>query len=281
MRYRKALILLLLLLCIPAIANDNGFMFIQIADPQLGFSEKDKNVTQEVKNFEKAVKHINQLQPAFVVISGDLVNRKHDAEQINAFWKVAKKIRPEIPLFLVSGNHDLAPATESDVQSYRKMFGTDYYSFTYGGSTFLVLDSSVIHYTEGDQVIRKAQRGWFESQLAEARKNNADHIFVLTHHPWFINNPDEVDANDNIPLAERKDYLSLMSTYGVDYALAGHLHMEVFGQYGKLSLITTGPLSKSFTRTPVGFRVFKVYKDKVEHEYYPLDKVPEHIEVNK
>lgn len=281
MLYRRALIFILLLLCIPAVGKDNGFMFVQIADTQLGMSAGNKDMTQEIDNFEKAVEHINRLQPAFVVISGDLVNRTHDTKQIRAFWKIAKQIRPDIPLFLVSGNHDLASAKESDVQSYRKLFGKDYYSFTYERSAFIVLNSTVIQSAEGDPVIRKAQREWFEDQLAEARQKNPDHIFVLTHHPWFVNNPDEIDAYNNIPQAERKDYLALMDRYGVDYALAGHLHMEVLVEYGKLSMIATGPLSKSFSKTPEGFRIFKVYKDKVEHTYYSLDKVPDRIEMGK
>jgi len=68
-----------------------------------------------------------------------------------------------------------------------------------------------------------------------------------------------------------------MQRYGVDYAIAGHYHREALARAGGLTIITTGALSKNFSADPVGFRVFKVYKDRVEHTYYPLDHVPERI----
>lgn len=279
MRFLCAVLLVIFLSAGAAMSakKGNGFMFIQIADPQIGFSTNNGDLQPDIDHFQKAVEDVNRLRPAFVVISGDMINSDHDLKQIRAFWRVVKQISSDIPVYLVSGNHDLAPATESDVQSYRKLFGKDYYSFSFGGSQFIVLDSSVIHYPESDPDIRQTQRSWFEEQLASARKANANHIFVLVHHPWFINNPDEADIYENIPLSERKDYLPLMERYGVDFSVAGHYHKEAFARAGGLSMITTGAVGRTLGKDPVGFRVFKVYKDRVEHKYYPLDQVPEKI----
>lgn len=252
-------------------------MFVQIADTQLGFTSAKVNLTAETANFQKAVEHVNRLKPAFVVISGDLINLNHDPKQIRAFWEVARQIRPDVPLYLVSGNHDVAPAAAENIASYRKLFGKDYYSFNYQGSAFIVLNTSLIQCPESDQAIKKAQREWFEQELKSAKANKSNHIFVLTHHPWFRNNPDEADDYFNILLTDRKEYLSLMDRYGVDYALAGHLHAEASAKAGRLSMITTGAISKSLSKDPVGFRVFKVYKDEVDHTFYPLDQVPENI----
>lgn len=281
MKYlRSTLLVLLLAACVNSAPadKDGGFFFVQIADPQIGFSTANRDLTPDIESFQKAVRHINRLKPAFVVISGDLINTAHNPKQIRAFWRVARQIRPDIPIHLVAGNHDVELGTEAEVRSYRRLFGEDYYSFSYRGSEFIVLDSSVIHYAESDPDLRRAQRSWFEAELAAARRRNPAHIFILTHHPWFVDKPEEDDSYFNIPQTQRRDYLALMERYGVDFAVAGHRHEEALGRVGKLTMITTSALSKALGQDPLGFRVFRVYDDRVEHRYYALDQVPERIE---
>ena len=55
------------------------FFFIQLTDPQLGMFTDNKDFVQETANFEFAVAAVNRLKPAFVVITGDLVNKPGDA----------------------------------------------------------------------------------------------------------------------------------------------------------------------------------------------------------
>lgn len=277
----RLLIIITLALCLGITANatkkDNGFMFIQIADPQMGFSTNNGDLTIDIDHFRRAVEHVNRLKPAFVVISGDMVNKDHDIKQIRAFWQVAREISPDIPVYLLPGNHDLAPGTESDVKSYRKLFGKDYYSFYYKNSAFIVLNSCLIHYPEADAEMRQAQRKWLEEELKAAKERNSNHVFVLTHHPWFIKTTDEPDIYENIPQSERKGYLTLMERYGVEFAVAGHYHKEAFARTGGLSMIITSAVGRPLGEDAAGFRIFKVYKDRVEHKYYTLDAVPEKI----
>jgi serine/threonine-protein phosphatase CPPED1 len=268
--YAALLSVLLALSAGGAFVSGDSFTFVQLADTQLGFSAGNDNLAPDIANFEKAVAQINRLKPAFVVISGDLINDEHNPRQIRAFWKVAKEINPDIPLHMVAGNHDLAPGTAADVNSYRKLFGANYYAFSCQESEFVVLDSCLIHYPESDSALRNAQKSWFEEELVSARKRNAEHIFVFTHHPWFVSDPLEGDNYDNIPAAERKDYLALMAKYGADFAAAGHYHKEAFARAGELSMIVTGPVGRALGKDPVGYRVFRVYKDRVEHMYVPL-----------
>ena len=257
--------------------NAADFFFVQIADTQLGMTNSNRDMVPEIENFSKAVDHINSIKPAFVIISGDLINADHSPKQIRAFWNIAHKINPDIPLYLVPGNHDIGKANEANINFYRRLFGKDYYSFSHKGNEFLVLNSCLIHDADSDVDMRAAQRKWFESELEAARKKNPDHIFVCVHHPWFLKSSDEKDEYFNIPVSERKEYLDLMKRFGVEFALAGHLHEESIAKDGSLSMITTSSLGKALGKTPVGFRVFRVYKDRVEHTYYPLDQVPEQI----
>lgn len=280
MRLRGILLvsLCLLALCTGAMCADkNAFFFVQLADTQIGFTKGNEDLSPEINNFRKAVAQVNRLKPAFVIISGDLVNTAHDPKQIRAFWQVARDIDHSIPLYLVSGNHDVAPCSADDERSYIRLFGRSYYSFDYQGSSFIVLDSSVIHYPEADSGIREAQRAWFEDALISAGKSKPNHIFVLTHHPWFVTSPDETDTYDNIPLTQRRGYLSTMDRVGADYALAGHFHKEASAKSSTLNVIVTCAVSKGLGKDPEGFRIVKVYKDRVEHEFYALDKAPEKV----
>jgi len=261
-------------------ANDAPFFFIQLADTQMGFTNKNVDMIPEIEHFKKAIEHINRLKPAFVLISGDMVNTAHNPKQIRAFWSIARDIRPDVGLYLLPGNHDVGnKPTAEDVRSYTKLMGKDHYSFSYNGSEFLALDSCLISDLP-DKRLREEQQKWFETELAAARAKNPAHIFVCDHHPWFLKDPAEPSKYQNVPLAYRRVYLDLMNRYGVDYALSGHLHYELIGHDRNLTLLIDGPVSKSFAKPPaVGLRIVRVYKDRVEHHFYALDKVPESVKM--
>ena len=59
--------------------------FIQMSDPQFGMYADNKGFEHETANFEFAVATANRLKPAFVVMTGDLVNAPGDEAQIAAF----------------------------------------------------------------------------------------------------------------------------------------------------------------------------------------------------
>jgi serine/threonine-protein phosphatase CPPED1 len=274
-----ALVLLVILACAALAASNAPFFFVQIADTQLGFTTGNKDLTVEIDHFKQAVAHINRLKPAFVIVSGDMTHATHDPKQIREFWKIAREISPSIPLHLVPGNHDVGKATAEDIRSYEKLFGEDHYGFSVNGTSFIVLDSCLLR-DGADTTLRDAQRKWFESELTAAEASKAAHIFVCTHHPFFLTKPDEADKYQNVPLAQRTDYLDLMTRCGVDYAISGHLHHDQTAKYNGLTLTTCEPLSKSVAKPPVvGFRIWRVYKDRIETQFYPLDKVPESLKL--
>src|SRR5690242_16544170 len=81
--------------------------FIQMSDPQFGMYSDNKNFVQETANFEFAVATANRLKPAFVVITGDLINKPGDAAQAAEYKRIGGKLDPAIRLFSVPGNHDV------------------------------------------------------------------------------------------------------------------------------------------------------------------------------
>jgi hypothetical protein len=83
------------------------FFFIQLSDPQFGMFAEDKNFVQETANYELAVATVNRLRPAFVVVTGDLINKPGDKDQIAEYLRITGKIDKSIPVYNLAGNHDV------------------------------------------------------------------------------------------------------------------------------------------------------------------------------
>jgi 3',5'-cyclic AMP phosphodiesterase CpdA len=250
------------------------FFFIQITDPQFGFLEDNKGFAQETVLFEKAVAEINRLNPDFVVFTGDLVNKRDDRAQVNEFKRIEGKINPKIPVYYSPGNHDLgATPGAKEIKEFVKDYGHDRFAKVHKNTTIIGLNSSLIrNATPG---LEDEQFSWLEKQLA--RSSKSDHIIIFTHYSFFITNPDEPEAYFNIQPGNRERYLALFSKYGVDAVFSGHLHNNGYGKFGKMEMITTSAVGKPLGKVPSGFRVVKVYPDRIENTYYPLDEVPEKI----
>lgn len=254
------------------------FFFIQMADPQLGFSTDNGPLDVDVELFRRAVQHANRLQPAFVVVCGDLVHILGDNNQANAVLRVAAELDASIPLYWVSGNHDVGAAPDAaSLKWYRTLFGPDRYTFHAGGCRFVVVNSTLIHNPSRSPEEELRQRRWIYGQLVHHSGPQPVHTIVLQHHPWFLEKADEPDAYFNTPLSQRQVYLPLLRKGGVRTIFAGHRHQNVLAEDQGIEMITTGPVGRPLGSDPSGFRIVEVYRDRIEHAYYGLDNVPERV----
>ncbi|HTP12191.1 MAG TPA: metallophosphoesterase [Bacteroidota bacterium] len=274
----------LFLLLVPAVMRaqqDSSFFFVQLADPQFGMFPFQKDFHKERVNLGLAVEAINRLKPAFVVVCGDFVNKKNDRRQIEAFRETLSRLDKGIPVYLVPGNHDVGnvPTTEA-LEEYRRNFGPDYYSFSRGGWTFIVLNSSLMKAPAKAEDLAKAQEQWFAAALDSAKSGN-EKVIVFQHHPWFVAKPDEPNGYFNMPRNLRRHYLGLLASDGVSYVFAGHLHQNASGQYRNLSMVTTGPVGMPLGTSPSGLRVVTIRGNNVEHRYYALRKVPARVDIGR
>jgi 3',5'-cyclic AMP phosphodiesterase CpdA len=103
--------------------------FIQMSDPQSGMFSKHENFAHETVNFECAIATANRLKPAFVMITGDLINQDTNAAQAAEYRRIAAKIDTRIPIYAMPGNHDVEnEPTPASLATYRERIGRDYYS---------------------------------------------------------------------------------------------------------------------------------------------------------
>lgn len=251
--------------------QSEAFYFIQMTDTQFGMTEDNKGFSEETKAMEKAIVAINRLTPAFVVVTGDLVNDGKDKAQIAEFKRICGKLNKRIPLYLTPGNHDVGQqATDESVKNYIDEYGYDCFSFQIANTCFIGLNTQIIW--AGREEKENAQFVWLKKTLENSQKCN--HRIILGHHPLFIKTADEPDRYENIPLLRRKIYLDLFSAYHADYMFAGHLHYNAGGTSDKFNLSVTNAVGKSLGKDKSGIRIVKIYSDRVESVYYDLDKIP-------
>jgi 3',5'-cyclic AMP phosphodiesterase CpdA len=275
-----ALLLALFVLAGPRARAAEPFFFIQLSDTQLGMFTDNGDFTQDAANFEFAVAAVNRLRPAFVIVTGDLVNKAGDAEQIAAYRRILAKIDKAIPVYSLSGNHDVenVPTLET-IAAYTKIFGPDRYTFSHQGLTGIVLNSSLIHSPDKAPQLLAEQDQWLRTELQRAKDSGAQHIVIFQHHPWFLKSADEPDQYFNIPLARRAKLLALFREFGVRYLFCGHYHRNAEAADGPLNAITTGAVGKPLDGSKSGFRVAIVRDDKIEHRFYDLGDLPTRIDL--
>jgi len=278
--HRKTIgsLFLILLLAGTVFAQKNTsnapWFFIQLTDPQFGMFDKNASFEKETVLYEKAVAKINSLNPDFIVITGDFVNDQNSVAQINEFKRITAKIKSLIPVYYSPGNHDIGQVpNEESLKKYRKNYGSDRFFFKHKGSSFIGFNTGLIkaklEKPEQEQFI------WLSKKLRKSR--NAKHIILFTHYPFFNKTANEPTAYSNIDQEYREKYLRLFNDSHVTAVFSGHHHNNGLSTYENVQLVTTSSLGKPLGKAPSGFRIIKVYNDKIEHEFFGLEQVPDSV----
>jgi serine/threonine-protein phosphatase CPPED1 len=256
------------------------FFFIQLSDPQLGMFTANADFAQDASNFEFAVTAINRLQPAFVIVTGDLVNQPGDTAQIAEYRRILAKIDRSIPVYNLAGSHDIGNVpTPASIAAYVNTFGPDRYVFRHAGLIGIVLNSTLIHSPQQAPEMLAEQDRWLQAELQRTKDSGARHIVVFQHHPWFLQSAAEPDQAVTIPRERRTTLLALFREFGVRYLFSGHCHRNVEAIDDTLIAITTGPVGRPLGGAKSGFRVALVRDDTIEHRYYELGELPVRIDV--
>ncbi len=276
--------LLCLVFCAYAVPQiKKPFYFIQLSDPQFGMYASDADFQQESANLEFAIATANRLKPAFVIVTGDLVNKAGDSPQAAEYLRITAKLDGSIPLYNVPGNHDVGnEPTPSSIARYVARFGPDHYLFESNGMAAIVLNSSLIRSPQGARQLCAAQEEWLRQELEDLKQKGARQIVIFQHHPFYLENPDEPDRYENIPKETRMRYLKLLSGYSVTHVFSGHYHRNGGTRYGSLELVTTGAIGKPLgDKEKSGMRIVIVRSGAIQHRFYEMGDLPNKIEVDK
>ena len=271
-----------MLLSAMAIPAKEPWFFAIMSDPQFGMYAKDQNFTQETANFQFAIANANRLRPKFVVVTGDLVNRRGDSEQIAEYKRLVRTLGPGIPVYSVPGNHDVGNVpTHADIAAYRKAIGPDYYTFKAEDILGVVLDSNLIRSPEADPQDAKAQEEWLVNVLRQAKSDPKRQIVVFQHIPYFLKSADEKDQYFNIPQPARRKYLEMLQTAGVHYVYAGHYHRNVVAKDGPLTETVTGAVGMPLGGSLSGFRVVTAHDNTLDSTWFCFGGIPNRVDLQK
>jgi predicted phosphodiesterase len=227
------------------------FVFILTGDPELG----KPDVASTAQRFALLPKRAAAIKASLVVIPGDLTHDDTDEE-----WKIIEDTVKQftMPVKMVPGNHD-KPAV------FAKHVGEDHYVFTLNNCDFVCVNSNVLDSLWGIAGKAKAHLAWLEGALKEARRCGRTHVFVVMHHP----------------VADRDAVSDVLARYGVKVVLAGHRHRtEEFPGKGFTTYVAPGT-ARFRDEGGLGYRVFKVYKDRIEQEFVPLEKEVSAVELKE
>ena len=169
----------------PALNINATIPFKFVAYGDMRFADPgDHNAGDEVRR-EALIRKIAEENPAFVVISGDLVV---SGEERNwRFWDRATQVWREqkIPILPTFGNHDVRggqQALDNYFQRFPDLRGSRWYSARAGNVLIINLDST------GDGVGGQ-QMTWLKQQL-DSIPNDVDFVLFNFHHPPYTKSHD-------------------------------------------------------------------------------------------
>lgn len=235
--------------------------FVQICDTQLGMG----GYKHDLNTFMQAVKQVNDLNPDFVLICGDLVHHATDSSYSD-FLKIREKFK--MPCYIAAGNHDVGNIpNDSTLSYYRKAIGKDYYEFKNKGYSFIVTNTQLWKHDIGEES-EKHDR-WFQETLKNQIMKRHP-VFVIGHFPIYIEQPDEDERYFNFPPGKRQEILTLFLKNNVLAYLSGHTHRTIINRYENIQLVSGETTSKNFDNRPLGFRLWQVSSDSVKHHFVAL-----------
>lgn len=179
----------------------------------------DSRMGDEV--YKEILRRVEQDNVAFLVNTGDLVNRG-TVDQFQRFAELMNGFT--VPFFPAPGNHD---ANIGSLDEFLQYSGApaEHYSFDFGQGHFVVADS---HHGG----INSRELAWLEADLVATDQPLK---MVFLHHPPF-----DPDGSDHIMVYGNEKFMALMEKHNVSYVFAGHIHAYVEGFRNGVRYIITG-----------------------------------------
>ena len=220
-----------------------GFWFAQAADTHV-------TDTRSVEIINEAVDLINaDHRIAFSLWLGDLTRASTADEMVLARLALQRLAKPR---HAVRGNHDLAGG------AFEREFGPLRSVVTYGGWTFLLVDSN-----PGDKTpMSEADREWIRDRLKETP---ADMPLVLcSHHPLMPH-------TKSLRLAGADEVLAMFAGHNLKAVLGAHFHATQEEAVGGVLFTTTACLSTTRSNfdgsKAKGYRLFHCKDGQIATEF--------------
>ena len=169
--------------------------------------------------------------------------------EVKDFKRVWAGLDSDIALVCMCGNHDVGNRpTRASIKHWTSAFGDEYLSFWANETFNICLNNCLSSKPTGAPDLYKEQLEWMEKQLVYAKENDATHIFVYGHYPWFLKHEEEADdfltsfssapegwgvpgarfpdGYFTVPYEQRKPAMAMFKKYDVTACFSGHFHQN-------------------------------------------------------
>ncbi len=189
----------------------------------MGFADPQTTTNEELDMMRKDIIDAlfgNPYEAEFGLVAGDVVNDNL------ALYERHNKLMSQIgiPMWNVPGNHDLnkeSPNNKYATETYRSVFGPDYYSFDYGQVHFLALNN-IGHLGKGkgyEGHIDAKQMKWIENDLKDVPSDKL--VMIITHIP-LLTYASNRSFSKSINTVNFDELLRILGRFKYVYAIAGH-----------------------------------------------------------
>lgn len=282
------------------------FTFVHLTDVHIGykFHPWNSEMRDSVEHFTDTLQMVKNINPSFVLITGDLVeNDKKDF--FIAFKNLLRSI--SIPVYTTPGNHDRRNLVlfGDDLTDYNAYINPannpsrpddDNYSFTYEGYHFIGLDSGADYNAALNETLCKEfsvkcvidyppeSDGLSDEQLTRLRGefNNTYPKIVFMHHPVMSATDDSVGfppvppdgapgGNDGAIAINRWDFINYTKESNVQLVLTGHSHYDHIFDINGHEVDNSSNNKPLFIQTEnEGYRIIEVKNGKTNpYNTYP------------
>ncbi|MGD2107244.1 MAG: metallophosphoesterase [Nitrosopumilaceae archaeon] len=187
------------------------------------------------EKFETLVNEVNQLNPDFIVVTGDLTN-----EGLMKEYEQCKKLLTKInakKIITISGNHDYR---NTGYLLFKKYFPFETVNELNDKVVLVTLGTARPDRNEGEVGYR--QNLWLERTM----KKYKDKVKILAMHHHLVAIPDT--GSDQLTVVDAGDVLRTILDTGVDLVLCGHKHRPWVWNFGKLMVVNAGTATSERVR---------------------------------
>lgn len=176
--------------------------------------------------------HALEVKPAFILITGDLVNNGQP-EEYQQFCRILSRLAEfGVPVLLTLGNHDARPSFRQIVLKEPASTRPYYHSTVIDGFNVIMLDSHIPGQVHGH--LDETQLAWLDRELAKPMPNG--HLIALHHPPVSAT----VRMLDQLGLNNAGALEAVVCRHAnVLGVLSGHIHYSHVAPFANTISVTT------------------------------------------
>lgn len=225
------------------------YKFAVIGDPHI-----------DVNNLKKALAQAKAQNVKFIIGIGD----NSDVGTIDQLSNIKEQYDlVGLPYYMLPGDRDFWETREKKISpaisNFRSVFGSDYQSFAYGDTRFILIDNG-----DNYQGLDSVQLNWLESELKNLETNPSDLVFAFTSTPLFHPSSDHVMGKVEPKLKSQAEHLrSILKKAGVAEVLSADTHQfsRFIDPQEDLKMTTVGAVTSDRNPQTPRFTIVAIFDD--------------------